>query len=83
MQGLGNKVVFEIEFTCKGWVIKYSGYITRISPYILCTLWHVDVWYYNPGQYIWHQVKKSSKIGQDLKIFFSNLAGFLTAIVKV
>ena len=36
----------------------------------------------NPGQNIWHKVKKSSKIGQDFKNL-SNFACFLTAIVKV
>ena len=39
--------------------------------------------YYNPGQGIWHKVKKSSKIGQDFENFFFNFAFFLTAIVKV
>ena len=37
---------------------------------------------YNPGQNIWHKVKKSSKIGQDFKNLLSNFA-CLTAIVKV
>ena len=37
----------------------------------------------NPGQNIWHKVKKSSKIGQDFKNLLSNFACFLTAIVKV
>ena len=38
---------------------------------------------YNRGQYIWHKVKKSSKIGQDFKNLLSNFACFLTAVVKV
>ena len=37
---------------------------------------------YNPGQNIWHKLKKSSKIRQDFKNL-SNFAYFLTAIVKV
>ena len=37
----------------------------------------------NPGQNIWHKVKKSSRIGQDLQNLLSNFACFLTAIVKV
>ena len=38
---------------------------------------------YNPGQNIWHKLKKSSKIGQDFKNFYQILQFFLTAIVKV
>ena len=30
----------------------------------------------NPGQNIWHKVKKSSKIGQDFKNLLSNFAFF-------
>ena len=37
---------------------------------------------FNPGEYIWHKVKKHSKIGQDKNII-SNFACFLTAIVNV
>ena len=37
----------------------------------------------NPGQNIWHKVKKSSKIEQDFKNLLSNFAWFLTAIAKV
>ena len=37
----------------------------------------------NPGQNVWHKVKKSSKIGQDVKNFLSNSAHFLTVITKV
>ena len=37
---------------------------------------------YNPGQNIWHKVKKSSKTGQDFKNLLSNFACFLTAIRK-
>ena len=38
---------------------------------------------YNPGQSIWYEVEKSSKVEQDFKSLFSNFACFLTAIVKV
>ena len=38
---------------------------------------------YNPGQSIWHKVRKSSKIGQDLKRLLTGFACFLIAIVKV
>ena len=38
---------------------------------------------YNPGQNIWHKVKKYGKIGQDFKNVISNFACFLTAIVNV
>ena len=38
---------------------------------------------YNPGQNIWHKVRKSSKIGQEFRNLLSSLACFLTAIVKV
>ena len=38
---------------------------------------------YNPGQYIWHRVKRYNKIGQDFKTIISNFASFLTAIVNV
>ena len=31
---------------------------------------------YNPGQNIWHKLKKSSKIGQDFKNLLSNFAIF-------
>ena len=37
----------------------------------------------NPGQIIWHKVKRFSKIGQDFKNLLSNFACFLTAIIKV
>ena len=37
----------------------------------------------NPGQNIWHKVKKFSKIGQDFKNVLSKFAYFLTAIAKV
>ena len=37
----------------------------------------------NPGQNVWHKVKKSSKIGQDVKKCLSNSAYFLTVIIKV
>ena len=37
----------------------------------------------NPGQNIWHKVKKYSKIGQEFKNVISNFACFLTAIVNV
>ena len=30
----------------------------------------------NPGQNIWHKVKKFSKIGQDFKNVLSNFPGF-------
>ena len=36
----------------------------------------------NPGQNIWQKVKKSIKMGQDFKNLLSNIACFLTAIVK-
>ena len=38
---------------------------------------------YNPGQIIWHKVKKYSKTGQDFKNVISNFVCFLTAIVNV
>ena len=38
---------------------------------------------YNPGQNIWHKVKRYNKIGQDFKNRLSNFACFLTAIVNV
>ena len=38
---------------------------------------------YNPGQNIWHKVKKSSRTGRDSRTLLSNFACFLTAIVKV
>ena len=37
----------------------------------------------NPGQNIWHKVKKYSKTGQDYKNLISDFACFLTAFVKV
>ena len=37
----------------------------------------------NPGQNIWHKVKKPSKIGQDFENLLPNFACSLTAIVKV
>ena len=37
----------------------------------------------NPGQNIWHKVKKFSKIGQDIKNMLSNFACFLTDIVSL
>ena len=37
----------------------------------------------NPGQNIWHKVKKYSKIGKDFKNEISNFVCFLTAIVNV
>ena len=43
---------------------------------------HKFVYSENPGQNIWHKVKKSSKIGQDLKNLLSNFACFLAPIVK-
>ena len=39
--------------------------------------------FYNPGQNIWHKLKKYIKIGQDFKNVISNFACFLTAIVNV
>ena len=38
---------------------------------------------YNPGQNTWSKIKKSSKIGQNLKILISAFELFLPAIVKV
>ena len=38
---------------------------------------------YNPGQNIWHNVKKYSKIGQGFKNILSTFKCFLTAIVNV
>ena len=38
---------------------------------------------YNPGQNIWHKVKRYNKTGQDFKNIISNFACFLTAIVNV
>ena len=37
----------------------------------------------NPGQNIWHKVKKSSKIGQDFKSPLSSFACFLRPIAKI
>ena len=37
----------------------------------------------NPGQSIWHKVKKYSKTGQEYKNLISNFACFLTAFVRV
>ena len=37
----------------------------------------------NPGQNIWHKVKRDNKIGQVFKNIISNFACFLTAIVNV
>ena len=51
--------------------MKFSLFLMRISKN------------YNPGQNIWHKVKKSIKIGQDFKNLLSKFAYFLTAIVKV
>ena len=38
---------------------------------------------YNPGQNIWHKVKRYNKIGQGFKNIISNFACFLAAIVGV
>ena len=38
---------------------------------------------YNPGQNTWSKIKKSSKIGQNLKILISAFELFWPAIVKV
>ena len=38
---------------------------------------------YNPGQNIWHRVKKHNKIGKDFENIISNFACFLAAIVNV
>ena len=37
----------------------------------------------NPGQNIWHKLKKYDRIGQDFKNVISNFTCFLTAIVNV
>ena len=38
---------------------------------------------FNPGQNIWHKVKRYYKTGQDFKNIISNFACFLTAIANV
>ena len=38
---------------------------------------------YNPGQNLWHKVKRYNKIGQDFKNIVTNFAWFLTAIVNI
>ena len=40
-------------------------------------------WAYNPGQYIWNRIEKSSKTGQDKKSLISTFECFLTATAKV
>ena len=37
----------------------------------------------NPGQNIWHKVKKSSKNGQDFKNLLSNFAYFFDSYYKI
>ena len=59
---------------------EYKKNITKIQRKMPI---HLKTTFYNPGQNIWYKVEKSSKNGQDFKSLLSNLACFLTAIVKV
>ena len=70
---INNSLVFELLLTC----YKYGCFLMNKPLNVK------ELASYNPGQNIWHKVKKYSKIGQDFKNVTSNFACFLTATVNV
>ena len=73
------QVFYVLMFYCSVFYVLCSNvlYSNVLCSSVLCSSDH------NPGQNIWHKVKKSGKIEQNIKNSLSNFACFLTAIVTV